>query len=178
MYGYVKYQQPYVHWHPPQVTPEQEIDLGAHVARVGKTELKKKFREGRWIPQTDPTAAATPPPKASYNSGLLALGFVILVFGVVAVLALPFALWLILVAVVMSIWIYSYYLVSLAWAVHKYDRWLSHCLERFQSSQQPASCPFNHILSCRCGQKLRIPARKGRLRVRCPACGDTSYYDS
>jgi len=121
MYGYVKYQQPYVHWHPPQVTPEQKIHLGAHVARVGKTELKKKFREGRWIPQTDPTAAATPPPKASYNIGWPTLGFGILVFGVIAVVALPFALYLIWVAVVMSIWIYGYYLVSLAWATSYYD---------------------------------------------------------
>jgi hypothetical protein len=45
-------------------------------------------------------------------------------------------------------------------------------------SQQSSSRPFSHILSCSCGQKLRIPRGKGRIRVHCPACGDTTNYDS
>jgi ribosomal protein S27E len=190
----IRYKQPYVTWHPPDWPIDREIAMGREVAQLGKAELRKRFRQGHWLPGKDdaaapqgpysdsergftiPTQPATPKRKKVSDIISIVIAALLLIGG--AVFALPVLLLALVSGVVLGVIIYVWYLASLGFAVARYDRWLSRCLHRYQIADKTSS-DFQHVSSCPgCGQKLRFPAGKGQLRIHCPSCGHTSLHQS
>ncbi len=191
----IRYKQPYVTWHAPDWPVEREVAMGKEVAELGKAHLRKRFREGRWLPRgsAQPTteqglhsdgehgftipAQPTATRRTKWSDILsIIIAVVLLAFG--AVFALPVLLLALISGAILGVIIYLWYLGSLGLAVARYDRWLSRCLARYRISEK-TSCDFHYVLSCEaCGQKLRVPAGKGQIRLHCPSCLHTSLYQS
>jgi len=190
---FIRYRQPYISCQPPDWPRDREIAMGSEIARVGKAHFRKQFREGHWLPRgdTQPPVQQGPysdgdrgftipvqPPKSKQSrlSTTVSIVFFVIIIGCGAVFC-PNELGLALVSgVVLCIIIYVLYLASLALAVARHDRWLGRCLKRYKATES-ARITYRHVLSCgRCGQQLRLPSGRGRVRVHCPSCSNSFLY--
>lgn len=178
MTGYVKFDQPYAVFRDPNLNSAQEIEMGEQISRLGKAHFRRTFRKGTWVPKfssrQNPTGGGFSWRNSTWGARILQI--IIIGLFIAALVALP---WILPFTLLLCIAVYLLYLISLGWACFRHDRWLSHCLACYRRSQKPKASTFSHIFSCqKCGQSLRVPANKGRLRVHCPSCHSEEYFNS
>ena len=199
MIGYIKYKQPYVTWTPPVWPLSREISVGEEVARLGKGHLRRKFCEGRWLPKTDSyeappvdtvrsetskgftahstawtyaTAERPPAKKAAHSAVSTFLLYLLLIGGggAILVFAWPVVLTATATGLLLCAIIYLWYLVTLGFAVFRFNWWLGKCHAKYKASTAKSGGSA-HILACHhCKQRMRLPAQMGKLRITCPSC--------
>lgn len=189
----------WVSWSPPELTAEEEASIAHAIALSGKKTLVARFlgfassgsAYGGWDRAHFLSVQGT---------GLFYLAFIL--FGALVWVAygdakqLPWwAEALVIVAAVSCLAAPIFY-VSMIVATCRYALWLERIARRGggrietsrAASPLPPALPTNHpmapasqeimdadvarILSCSCGQRLRIPAFAGRVHLRCPSCNE------
>ncbi len=203
-FAYVPFKYKIVSWQPPLGwTLAQEIQMGEQVHRLGKAHFIKLFSTP---PDTsiaaDPDAMRGPGEKSNFvfrpfskerKPGIRLVPVPLqsrksidketviggLVAGTAVAATAVLAPHILAVGAVGGIYAGGMYFGSKRIAVWRYSRWLDQCLKKYLLSVE-ADKPnwvMHEIIPCgQCGQRLRVPNNRGRLKVICPICRTQFVY--
>ena len=123
----VKYS--YKTWDPPKLTLEQELELGRHIAIVGRDNFVEEFNKNlyRHNAAADVPQAKTDPVRMFFVILIfVALIFLGAVYAPNAIKAKVFVLFLFFILI---------WFGSIAWAAHKFNRWVNRIVAQYAEHQ-------------------------------------------
>jgi hypothetical protein len=113
-------------WNPPELSPEEELRLGEHIATVGRetfvAEFNKKLYRHESSSRTAESANTNPKSVFFAAVALVLILFLVIAYAPEALKAQIFSAG----AVVTIVWF-----GSIAWASHKFDRWVNRLLAQY-----------------------------------------------
>ena len=158
-------------WSPPVQTRQEQISTGEQIARFGKEHFRREFRrktqEHSLSPEQQATREAVQKWPQWQRIALLTVGIATCL---AACFSMPFLIPIVILILIIALgsWL----------ALFRFNRWLARCLKAYDG-EKLNSKTFSHIVACSgCGQSLRIPSGRGKLRIRCPYCSNEFFYES
>lgn len=136
MVYYVKYNQPVLRWEEPLLSQDEKAAMGERVAQLGKAHFRGEFRKGKWLPKGDPETKARAEASRAKHPILLPILQIALLLGLIvaAIFAPRQVLPILAFGVFIAVYMWGYYLVTFAFALRRFDRWLSDCLQCYRQS--------------------------------------------
>lgn len=161
--SYYPIQYQVISWKPPKLSPSQKFSFGQRVASVGKRQIRREFRAQLPKPGDEHAAAIAAFRKLSVPRRLLRYAIIF-----VLLLALFYFVPRFLVPAVSIVgFVCLMWYASMAFAMLRYNRFLSRCLVCYQDAIRDGYV----LLACpRCNQQLRLPHARGRIVATCTSC--------